>query len=122
MNRCEQTRIELANSLAEGSLHTPIELEQHLRCCANCRQAWQEMRLTWRALGGLHEQEVPPTLLRTTRAQVLGQLAREQANVESARIGKSALVSVAMGVVFSVALCGCLGGRATYQRFLRRCC
>ena len=117
MNKCEHTQIELAKALAEGSLYTPIELEQHLGGCPSCRQRWQEMRLTWRALGGLHEQEVPPTLLQTTRAQVLGRLAHEQANVESARMGKSALVSVAMGVVFSVASVWVLGRKSDLSGF-----
>jgi hypothetical protein len=117
MNRCEQTQLELTNALAEGNLHTPAELQAHLRGCANCRQAWQEMRLTWRALGGLPEEEVPASLLQTTRARVLEELEREQANAESARMGKSALVSVTLGVVFSVASVWVLGQKSDLTAF-----
>ena len=117
MNRCEQTQLELTNALAEGNLHTPAELQVHLRGCANCRQAWQEMRLTWRALGGLSEEEVPASLWQTTRAQVWEELEREQANAESARIGKSALVSVTLGVVFSVASVWVLGQKSDLTAF-----
>ncbi len=117
MNRCEQTQLELTNALAEGNLHTPAELQAHLRGCANCRQAWQEMRLTWRALGALAEEEVPAGLSQTTRARVLRELEREQANAESARIGKSALVSVTLGVVFSVASVWVLGQKSDLTAF-----
>src|SRR5579875_7294 len=117
MNRCEQTQFELTNALAEGNLHTPAELQAHLRGCATCRQAWQEMRLTWRALGALTEEEVPAKLWQTTRARVLRELEREQANAESARVGKSALVSVTLGVVFSVASVWVLGQKSDLSAF-----
>ena len=120
MNRCEQTQLELTNALAEGNLHTPAELQAHMRGCATCRQAWQEMRLTWRALGGLSEEEVPASLLQTTRARVLEELEREQANAESARMGKSALVSVTLGVVFSVASVWVLGQKSDLTAFSPR--
>src|SRR5216684_4365984 len=117
MDRCEQIQLELGNALTEGNLDAPVELQQHLRGCANCLQAWQEMRLTWRVLGGLQEQKVPPTLLQTTRAQVLEQLAQEHPNVESARMGKSALVSVTIGLVFSVASVWVLGRKSDLSAF-----
>jgi hypothetical protein len=117
MNRCEQIQLELANALAQGNLHTPAELQAHLRGCATCRQAWQEMRLTWRALGGLPEEEVPIGLLQTTRSRVLEELEREQANAESARMGRPALVSVTLGVVFSVASVWVLGQKSDLTVF-----
>ena len=117
MNKCEQTQLELTNALAEGNLHTPAELQAHMRGCVNCRQAWQEMRLTWRALGGLPEQAVPAALLQVTRSRVLEELAQEQANAQSARIGKSALFSVTMGVVFSVASVWVLGQKSDLSAF-----
>jgi hypothetical protein len=117
MIKCEQTQLELTSALAEGNLGTPSELEAHLRGCAKCRQAWQEMRLTWRALGELPEQEAPGALLQMTRARVLEELEQEQAHIESARMGKSALVSVTMGVVFSVASVWVLGQKSDLSAF-----
>lgn len=117
MDKCEQTQLDLANALGKGDLRTPAELQAHLRGCVDCRLAWQEMRLTWRALGGLPEPEVPAALLQTTRARVLEEFAREKANAESARIGKSALFSVAMGVVFSVASVFVLGQKSDLSAF-----
>ncbi|HLH78112.1 MAG TPA: hypothetical protein VKV28_15015 [Candidatus Binataceae bacterium] len=117
MNSCEQTQTELANALADGNLQMPAKLQVHLRGCANCRQAWQEMKLTWRALGGLSEEEVPARLLETTRTRVLDELEREQANLESARMGKSTLVSVTMGLVFSVASVWVLGQKSDLTVF-----
>ena len=117
MNRCEQTQLELTNALGESDLHTPAKLQAHLHGCANCRHAWQEMRLTWRALGALPEPEPPATLLQTTRARVLEELEREETNAESARMGKSALVSVTLGVVFSVASVWVLGQKGDLSAF-----
>jgi len=75
------------------------------------------MRLTWRALGSLPEQEAPTGLLQKTRARVLEELEREEANAESARIGRSLLVSVALGVVFSVASVWVLGQKSDLSAF-----
>jgi hypothetical protein len=117
MNKCEQIQLELTNALAEGNLHTPAELQTHLRGCANCQQAWEEMRLTWRALGSLPEQQVPAKLLQATRMRVLEELAWEQADAERTRIGKSALVSVTMGAMFSVVSVWLLGQKSDLSAF-----
>lgn len=102
MDSCEQTHIELSAALAEGHLHLPPELINHLNCCANCRQVWQEMRLTWGALDQLPEQKPPLSLLEMTRARIHAELTRERESAASSDVGRAAYLSAGLGVLLSL--------------------
>lgn len=117
MASCEQIQMELTEALAHGELRRPRELKAHLRRCETCRTVWNDLRLTWRTLGVLHDEEVPPATLENVRSQALESLAADAVAAESARLGRTMLISVVMGVLFSVTSVWVLGQRADLSSF-----
>lgn len=116
MGSCEPIQVELTGALAEGDLRAP-RLKAHLQNCEDCRRTWNDMRLAWRTMGTLREEAVPQLLSRVVRRQVLNDLARGPADAEAALIGRSSLMSLVMGVLFSVASVWVLGRKTDLAAF-----
>ncbi len=117
MNSCETLQVELTEALAHGELPQPRKLTAHLRRCDRCRRAWEGLRLTWRALGTLADEDAPAARAQALHSQIVEELASEQTEREETRTGRATLISVVMGVVFAVLSVWIIGRRVDLASF-----
>ncbi len=103
MDNCARIQIELMDILSVGETSLSAELDEHLRSCVRCQLKWIEMQLVWQRLGTLRQQEVPASAAQTLRAQILTDLEVVAGNRKRVQARRSALFSILVGVLFSVA-------------------